>query len=75
MNDACNARTREVEWNSCGLSVCLSVWWGTISSQVLRPISPNFLGDVGDHHGSAQFKFEHDLLSLKFFVFFYYFGP
>ena len=52
-------------WNSCGQSV----WWDSISSQVLEPISPKLSGDVGDHHGSAQFKYEQDLLSLKFFWF------
>ena len=25
-------------WNSCDLSVCLLVWWDSISSQVLGPI-------------------------------------
>ena len=44
----------------------LSVCWGTISSQVLWPVGPKFSVDVGDHHGSAQLKYEHDLLNLKF---------
>ena len=56
--------------NSCDLSVC----WKAISSQVSGPINEIFSGDVGDHYGSAYFKYEHDLLSLKFFDFCWLFG-
>ena len=37
---------------------------------MLWPVGPKFSVDVGDHHGSAQLKYEHDLLNLKFFDFF-----
>ena len=50
-------------------AVCLFVWWGTISSQVLCPVGPKFSGDVGEPHGSAQFNFELDGMMLKFFDF------
>ena len=56
--------------NSCDLSVC----WKAISSQVPGPINEIFSGEVGDHYGSAYFKYEHDLMSLKFFDFFTIFG-
>ena len=38
------------------------------------PINEIFSGDDGDHYGSAYFKYEHDLMSLKFFDFFTIFG-
>ena len=50
--------------NSRGLSVCLSVCWDSISSQVLGPSSLIFSGYVRVICGSAQFEYEPDPLKL-----------
>ena len=50
--------------NSRGLSVCVSVRWESISSQLLGPSSLIFSGYVRIICGSAQFEFEPDPLKL-----------
>ena len=59
MHDACEGV--EFLWSVC---VCV-VWWDSISSQVLGPISLIFSGYVGVICGSAYFKNHLDWLRYK----------